>query len=372
MPTQELHATALEIIDSPLDLQLAILQLLADELALPVEELDGVEDIQLHCMAGDVLLRGIRSQLFSGLRDHHAESIQQLVQSLVDLRLHSRSATRLEEHLRCATDGAAAGMAQHEDQLCAYRSNREFQGSHDAPLGMSARVPCIAQNEDIPRHGIENGLQRRQRICRAQNRRVGSLPLSHQGLAHLGTQLSRDGRTDGEALVALAEQPQRLIRFGGAIQGGADRERQHRGRQGDVGSQELCLLRRRTHELHSTGFEMVDATMDLQLPCNHPISERPAEPQKEVDRVEDVHFDRMVHEDLHAAWGPKVSSTCCSAPRQTAPAKAPPERFWADSQSAASPSGSDGYEPLQLRHRIACAPKPVSTSCRALRRKTQG
>ena len=86
--------------------------------------------------------------------------------------------------------------------------------------------------------------------------------------------------------------------FQGSILRGADHAHGHGGWKGKLGGQQLVLSGRTTQEFHSTGLQVVDATLDVQLTLAHQLTNGFAKLQQEIHAVEDVHLHSMAHQLL--------------------------------------------------------------------------
>ena len=77
---------------------------------------------------------------------------------------------------------------QSPNKLCLFAFRSTLKGLLEAILVASRRVragvTCIAEGEDVARHGVEDGLQRRPGVRAADDGAVGRLPIFRQGQAH--------------------------------------------------------------------------------------------------------------------------------------------------------------------------------------------
>ena len=170
------------------------------------EEVHGVEDVDLHGVAGQLIQAGAGRQIFTGLLgdcgEVHQQTLQRGARGLGALGVHEGAGR--------AGDGAAAGVAQYQDQPRFQLGHGELQAAHHAPLCVGAGVSGVAQHEDVAGDGVEHHVHRHTAVRAAQHGAVGRLAMAHQRLPlGAGGRLPRT-RAHREALVAVLQQLQRL------------------------------------------------------------------------------------------------------------------------------------------------------------------
>ena len=100
---------------------------------------------------------------------------------LIHLPMKSPCAIGAADRIERRADAAAAAMAHDDDVADAHRVDRELDGGRGAVLaaiGLERRheVGDVAEDEQLARAGIEDGLGRRAAVATGDDHDVGDLP----------------------------------------------------------------------------------------------------------------------------------------------------------------------------------------------------
>mmetsp|Transcript_65700 Transcript_65700/g.104394 ORF Transcript_65700/g.104394 Transcript_65700/m.104394 type:complete len:313 (+) Transcript_65700:1262-2200(+) len=291
--TQELHTASFKVVDAALDLQVATAHLLTDGFAVLQHEIHGVEDVQPDGLVGDLIGSGLLAALTLSLRHHGAQLGQQHIQGVIGFLLSMGKVGSSG-----SLESSAGGVAQDKDQPSVQSPGAEFQAAKDRAFSMSTSVASIAQHKQVSWQGIKDRFQWHTRIGTAHHSGMGRLALRGQCFAHLAVNLSKDWDTGDEALIAILQHLQSHLGFQGSVLSGAEGPNSHGRWKGHLGGQQLVVSGRTTQEFHSTGLQVVDATLDVQLTLAHQLTNGFAKLQQEIHAVVDVHLHRMAHQLL--------------------------------------------------------------------------
>mmetsp|Transcript_121894 Transcript_121894/g.289845 ORF Transcript_121894/g.289845 Transcript_121894/m.289845 type:complete len:232 (-) Transcript_121894:1606-2301(-) len=219
-----------------------------------------MEDVPLRCEVGHLFHGGRFSQLHHGGCSAGCHPFDQGIRGLAAIAFPWELV-----RFRCAGQGIALRVAQNENELCLQLVDAELQATHHASLSMGAGVAGIPQHEQVPRQGIEDGLQRHPGVGAADDGGVRGLAGIHI-LPHFRADPVCHSSAAHEAPIALFQELYRdLGRGGHGILGTG------RGLLSPCDGfilpegQQFALTTAMANEVHAMSLSLVNTTLNLQL-----------------------------------------------------------------------------------------------------------